>query len=149
MRIQPIGKAFKLTLFVYPDGLSPRALGDRVWRTAFRLRRSLGAEPDPEEQSRRALIWQSDLSGGDARRSGESVSNPCAGRGRNFSPWDKQRIFLRSGGQCASCYGELRSDWEADHIMPHSRGGQTVLENAQALCATCNRRKRDRLPGDE
>lgn len=39
------------------------------------------------------------------------------------------------------CGGDLGVDWEADHILPWSKGGQTTLDNAQALCRACNRKK--------
>ena len=32
---------------------------------------------------------------------------------------------------------------ELDHIVPHSRGGQDVIENVQWLCFPCNRAKSD------
>jgi len=32
-------------------------------------------------------------------------------------------------------------EMEADHIKPWSKGGRTVAENCQMLCADCNRRK--------
>jgi 5-methylcytosine-specific restriction endonuclease McrA len=33
------------------------------------------------------------------------------------------------------------SDYEADHIVPHAKGGQTNLDNAQLLCSTHNKQK--------
>ena len=32
---------------------------------------------------------------------------------------------------------------QADHITPWAKGGKTVAENCQMLCADCNRRKSD------
>ena len=32
-----------------------------------------------------------------------------------------------------------------DHIIPWSKGGQTVLENAQLVHSTCNKYKQDRI----
>ena len=37
----------------------------------------------------------------------------------------------------------------ADHIVPKSRGGPTTLENLQPMCAPCNSRKGNLLPGEE
>ena len=34
-------------------------------------------------------------------------------------------------------------EMQADHIMPWAKGGKTVAENCQMLCADCNRRKSD------
>ena len=32
---------------------------------------------------------------------------------------------------------------QADHIKPWSKGGKTIAENCQMLCAKCNREKTD------
>lgn len=58
MRIQPIGKGFKLTLFVYPNGWTASEIGEHVARTVIRLRRSLGSRLSDDELSRRRLIYQ-------------------------------------------------------------------------------------------
>ena len=34
-------------------------------------------------------------------------------------------------------------EMQADHITPWAKGGKTVAENCQTLCADCNRRKSD------
>lgn len=73
---------------------------------------------------------------------------------------DPQRVFdavqraegrRRCGGRCEHkppllprCRGGAD---QADHIFPWSRGGATSLGNLQMLCARCNRRKSDRVPG--
>jgi len=35
--------------------------------------------------------------------------------------------------------------FEADHIIPFSKGGRTIWENLQVICRTCNRKKRDKM----
>lgn len=37
--------------------------------------------------------------------------------------------------------GLLPSSPEADHIVPHSRGGNDSLENIQIICRKCNQKK--------
>lgn len=52
---------------------------------------------------------------------------------------------------CAACGSQLDrkaprhtpTSAELDHIVPHSRGGQDVIENVQWLCFPCNRSKSD------
>jgi len=36
-------------------------------------------------------------------------------------------------------------DYQADHIMPWVKGGQTALDNAQVLCSLHNAQKSDNL----
>lgn len=39
-------------------------------------------------------------------------------------------------------------DYECDHIVPFAKGGETTLDNLQALCPDCHLRKtsaRDKL----
>ena len=40
--------------------------------------------------------------------------------------------------QCAICKIELVDGYECDHLVPYSKGGQTTLENLQALCPNCH-----------
>jgi 5-methylcytosine-specific restriction endonuclease McrA len=53
-------------------------------------------------------------------------------------------LFARDGWRCGYC-GTSTSKLTLDHIVPRSRGGESVWENVVASCAPCNRRKGDRL----
>ena len=54
----------------------------------------------------------------------------------------KTSVLLRSHGQCAYCGTTLTvRTMTMDHIVPISRGDQTVLENLCAACPTCNHGK--------
>ena len=46
-----------------------------------------------------------------------------------------------SGNFCQICKKKLDGKFHADHIMPYSKGGKTILKNAQALCQNCNLKK--------
>lgn len=65
---------------------------------------------------------------------------------RLFTP-DQRAVIYRIGkGRCAECGKSVSEDeFEADHIIPHSRGGKTKISNGQILCAECNRRKSDSI----
>ena len=69
---------------------------------------------------------------------------------RCFSRSDKMAILARAGYRCEhhGMFGRCRQtqNLEADHVHPHSRGGQTALANGQALCRTHNRAKRANVP---
>jgi len=61
---------------------------------------------------------------------------------RNFVGQQRLRIFLKNFGRCSICDTQLELDsWEADHIIPWSRGGPTEVWNGQPLCAFCNSQK--------
>lgn len=53
-------------------------------------------------------------------------------------------LFARDGWRCGYC-GSSTGKLTLDHIVPRSRGGESVWENVVASCAPCNRRKGDRL----
>ena len=65
---------------------------------------------------------------------------------RNFDDAQRQVIFRRDKGICQAC-GRICewNDWEADHIIPWSKGGKTEVENGQVLCPSCNSKKKDQL----
>jgi len=57
----------------------------------------------------------------------------------------RYRVLKDSKGRCALCGTTKReSILDVDHILPRSKGGKTVYENLQVLCAKCNRSKRDK-----
>lgn len=61
---------------------------------------------------------------------------------RAFSPKMVQTAYARQKGVCKKCKKHFALEqMQADHITPWSKGGKTVAENCQMLCADCNRRK--------
>lgn len=60
---------------------------------------------------------------------------------RRFSRRQRRILAWRAGGRCAGCGAPLDAGFHADHVRPFSRGGRTVTDNGQALCAACNLRK--------
>lgn len=64
---------------------------------------------------------------------------------RDFTAPQRRQIHSRAGNRCEEkpilgrrCQGVGNA---ADHIVAWSRGGATVVENAQSLCQRCNTRK--------
>lgn len=73
---------------------------------------------------------------------------------RNFNEYQRIKIYRDYDGQCQQCLREGRdikeaevswSEFQADHIFPHSRGGKSELHNAELLCAYHNRKKSDSI----
>ena len=75
-----------------------------------------------------------------------TVSNmPQKDPKRNFDEAQRQVIFRRDKGICRVCGRQCDwNDWEADHILPWSKGGKTEIENGQVLCSSCNSKKSDK-----
>ena len=73
---------------------------------------------------------------------------------RGFSEAERIRIYRRDQGLCQECLAEEKpekearvpwTEYEADHVLPHVTGGQTVIDNGQVLCRYHNRRKGARV----
>jgi 5-methylcytosine-specific restriction endonuclease McrA len=55
----------------------------------------------------------------------------------------RRALFARDGHACAYCGSTGRLT--LDHVVPRSRGGDSVWENVVTSCAPCNLRKGNRL----
>lgn len=69
---------------------------------------------------------------------------------RAFTEFERISIYRKGKGICQECLRqgvpehEARVSWsnyQADHVLPHAKGGQTVLENGELLCAYHNQSK--------
>ncbi len=69
---------------------------------------------------------------------------------RAFSEAERIAIYRRDNGLCQACIAEGKpeqearvswSEFEADHVLPHCKGGDTVIENGQVLCSYHNKVK--------
>lgn len=69
---------------------------------------------------------------------------------RTFNEAERIEIYRRHNGMCQECLAEGKpekncivpwSEYEADHVFPHSRGGQTAVWNGQVLCKQHNASK--------
>jgi HNH endonuclease len=70
---------------------------------------------------------------------------------REYVPAELRRlVFDRGKGYCEYCRSSGRfalDSMEIDHIIPVSRGGETVLDNLASACHGCNNYKRNRING--
>jgi 5-methylcytosine-specific restriction endonuclease McrA len=66
----------------------------------------------------------------------------CLATGRDPSLRLRWRVMQRDRFTCCACGAspalKLGVELHVDHIVPWSKGGQTVIENLQTLCAACN-----------
>ena len=82
-----------------------------------------------------------------------AIAHPGGGRDpvRRFPHQDRATILARAGRRCEHhgwLFGRCNQTerLEADHVHPHSRGGQTAVANGQALCRRHNMAKGARIP---
>ncbi|NMJ77086.1 DUF262 domain-containing protein [Nanohaloarchaea archaeon] len=73
---------------------------------------------------------------------------------RTFSRAQRLKLFLESDRVCEMCIEEGKTEseakvswknWDADHIVAHSQGGETKIENARVLCPSHNRGRQVKL----
>jgi len=57
----------------------------------------------------------------------------------------RKAVLARDEWTCQYC-GTEKPGLTVDHVIPRSRGGESVWENIVASCASCNRRKGNRMP---
>lgn len=71
----------------------------------------------------------------------ESILDP-----RAFSEEQKRELFY-DGCKCGICGQSILciEDSEVDHIIPYSKGGRTIIENAQLVHSSCNRIKGNKI----
>jgi superfamily II DNA or RNA helicase len=53
----------------------------------------------------------------------------------------RNALWIAADGRCQRCEQPLGDDWQADHRIPWSATRRTNVNEMQALCAACNRRK--------
>jgi len=64
----------------------------------------------------------------------------------NLTKEDVLRVLALQGNECAGCGKSFyEHKYEIDHVVPVSLGGDTVIENIQLLCRSCNATKRDKI----
>ena len=55
----------------------------------------------------------------------------------------RRALFARDGWRCVYC-GTTSGRLTLDHVVPRSKGGESIWENVVTACAPCNLRKGDR-----
>ncbi len=65
---------------------------------------------------------------------------------RDFSTDQKNELWVEQTVdgvcRCKKCGTDLsKTEWRADHIVPHKQNGPTIVENGQLLCFDCNEQK--------
>lgn len=67
---------------------------------------------------------------------------------RTFTNAEVKQVMALQNNRCYSC-GAIFDDFNTpvgDHLVPHSKGGKTIIENLGILCVPCNSKKKDSHP---
>ena len=61
---------------------------------------------------------------------------------RTISPRTRFLVLKRDNFKCCSCGASPAKDpsveFHVDHIIPWSKGGETIVDNLETLCSKCN-----------
>ncbi len=69
---------------------------------------------------------------------------------KQTSAYQKKIIVERAQGCCEYCHSQARfatQSFSVEHIIPHSKKGETVLDNLALACQGCNNHKYTRTKG--
>jgi len=79
-------------------------------------------------------------------QSGATETKGGRRQGRYLPRETMLKVVRRDNHVCQVCLKYVRDDEvEFDHIIPHSKGGPTSVENIRLLCKSCNRKKSNSL----
>lgn len=57
-----------------------------------------------------------------------------------LTPKQRDVVYKKTKGHCHVCGVSLQGKrWQADHVVPHSRGGKSTVDNFLPACVRCNR----------
>lgn len=64
-----------------------------------------------------------------------------AGHPQFIEPVDRDVVYKMHGGRCGICHEFVGGEFQVDHVVPLSRGGQHGYVNVQPAHPICNQRK--------
>ena len=106
-----------------------------VTYTAEDIEEEVAKLMDDDEVQNKKAIYEYVLSG-------HTPATKCRLNFRRFDQKTINTVYKRQDGKCAKCHKPFPiKEMEADHRIPWSKGGKTVIENCQMLCASCNSSK--------
>jgi 5-methylcytosine-specific restriction endonuclease McrA len=57
---------------------------------------------------------------------------------QRLSPEERVLVLRKTDGRCHICGGAIEGNWDADHVMPHSAGGEHSVDNYLPSHSVCN-----------
>lgn len=65
---------------------------------------------------------------------------------KSLTPEERNQVYRKTDGRCHICGGEIDGQWEADHIVAHSGGGDHEIDNYLPAHRVCNYYRWDYVP---
>jgi len=116
-------------------------LVERLWAHDSRGHYVLDqGSPEPTEEGSYTYVMTSLRMDGAEPDEGRDESTPGK---KTISAGLRMQVFERDDFTCRQC--GARTKLTADHVIPESKGGLTVLDNLQTLCRPCNAAKGTKL----
>lgn len=82
-------------------------------------------------------------------REASKASHKAEGRKRKrLTAAERQQVFEKTEGRCHVCGGPIEGEWEADHVLSHSKGGRHSVDNYLPAHTTCNNYRWDYLSSE-
>jgi hypothetical protein len=66
-------------------------------------------------------------------------------RSQRLSSAEREAILNKTGAKCHICGGDIEGQWNADHVMAHSAGGEHSVDNYLPAHGICNNYRWDYL----
>jgi len=79
------------------------------------------------------------------RDAGYILNAFCRMSRRQPNPWSRDNRVRRAAVKAGWPLDASRDWWEADHIIPHSEGGDCILSNMRTLCVPCHKAETAKL----
>lgn len=73
-----------------------------------------------------------------AQRAKNKAKNRNLQTRKPLSSLQRKEIFDRTTGHCHICGDKISGAWDADHVLPHSRGGNHEITNYLPAHKSCN-----------
>src|ERR1700712_4814790 len=79
-------------------------------------------------------------------RAGKVAQKQIARRRQALTLAERQQVQAKTASRCHICGGRIEDRWQADHVLAHSGGGGSEVDNYLAAHTLCNNYRWDYLP---
>jgi 5-methylcytosine-specific restriction endonuclease McrA len=74
----------------------------------------------------------------DERRRQKAVEKQERRKRRRLTSKQRIEVLAKTGSRCHICGGKIDGDWEADHVLSRSKGGEHTVANYLPAHTLCN-----------